>query len=191
MALIHPISAPAAPECLELFTLPDTQTGVLKRYFVEISPTSVQQGGSVLFDFRSDSSEYCDLSGVLLSGRIQIVRADDSPMTAEDIAFLISNYPCTMIKQLDVKLGNQIISLPQQMFPYEAAIKTTLTRGQESKTTQLAADGFFKHKPGHMNDVLVQGDEDYKERAELFQLSQWVDFETKLPASLFQIKSSC
>ena len=45
MALIHPLSAPAAPECLELFTLPDTQTGVLKTYFVEISPTSLQQGG--------------------------------------------------------------------------------------------------------------------------------------------------
>ena len=176
MALIHPLSAPAAPECLELFSLPDTQTAVLKRYMVDITPTAFQPGGPIEFNIRTDTPEYCDLNGIKVSGSFQLVLPDGTNMTAADVAFPISLHPCTMIKQVDVKIGNQIISLPQQMFSYKAAIKFMLSRGFDSKTTQLAAQGFFKHKPGHMDDVLVDGDESYKARAELFQLSKWVDF---------------
>ena len=68
MALIHPLSASAAPACLELFSLPDTQTAVLKRYMVEITPTAFQPGGPIEFNIRTDTPEYCDLNGIKFRG---------------------------------------------------------------------------------------------------------------------------
>ena len=187
MALIHPLSAPAAPECLELFSLPDTQTAVLKRYMVEVSPTAYQPRGPIEFNLRTDTPDYCDLSGLKLFGKFRIVRANGEAMLEDDSAVPLSLYPCTMIKQVDVKLGNQIVSLPQQMFPYKAAIKYALRRGSESKRTQLAAQGYFKYIPGHMDDVLVEGEESYENRSKMFEVSQWIDFEVKLPEECFEL----
>ena len=188
MSLLHPGSQSAAPKVLDIFAVKPTQTGVLKRYYMEISPTSIQQGTSIELDYRSDTSAYCDLSGVLLCGKIRLVKANGQPMDANDVAFPITMYPSSMIKQFDVKLGNKIITLPQQMFPYKALIKTLLTRGQGSKSTQLGAQGFFKHKRGHMNDVLVDGDIEYRERAALFQRSKWVDFAFTPPEEVFEMQ---
>lgn len=180
MSLIHPLSAPAAPACLELFNVPDTQTAVSRRYIVEVPPTSSQTTGPIEFFVRSDSPEYCDLSGIKWYGRVRIVHADGSKMTADDVAILGTLYMHTMIKQVDVKIGNKILSLPHQMYPYKAMLKVALRNGEESKSTQYASQGYFKHVSGSMDAVQVADNEEYRKRGKLFELSKWVDFEGNL-----------
>ena len=58
MALLHPLSAPAAPACLELFSLPETQTGVMRRYSHDLPPISTQEGIAIDFQMRGNSDEY-------------------------------------------------------------------------------------------------------------------------------------
>ena len=180
MSLIHPLSAPAAPECLELFKVPDTQTAVLRRYGIEVAPISSQPGGPIEFVVRTDSAEYCDLETAKICGSLRIVDSNGDKMGPDDIAYLINMYAQTLFKQVDVKIGNQILSLHQQMYAYKVIIKNTLRKSDASKATQLNAAGYFKHKAGSMDEILVAGDIDYLARGKLFELSKWVDFEVIL-----------
>lgn len=180
MSLIHPLSAPAAPECLELFKLPDTQTAVLKRYQVEVAPVSSQPAGPLEFHIRTDSPEYCDLSEVKLYGRVRIVNENGSALIDTDVAYLVNLYAQTMFKQVDVKIGNQIISLPQQMYGYKVIIKNILMKSDASKTTQLDAQGYYKPPLGHMDTIKDDEAPLINKRSMLFSFSKWVDFEVLL-----------
>ena len=63
-ALIYSLSPLAASECPKIFNLPDTQIAVLMKYIVEVSPSSLQPAGPRGFPIRTDSPEYCDMSGI-------------------------------------------------------------------------------------------------------------------------------
>lgn len=185
MALLHPASAAAAPECLELFKLSETQTGVLRTYFIELYPTSAQEGGSAEFHMRPDSPDYCNLKDLKLVGSVRIVHKDGSVIAAEEKVMPINLYMQTAWKQLDIKLGNLILSHPQQMYAYKAMIKLLLRRGWESKQTQAAAEGYMKDIAGKMDDA--KEGETAVERGKLFQLSNWVDFEGRLMEDCLEI----
>lgn len=180
MALIHPLSAPAAPECLELFDLAPTQTGVLGRYQLELAPIAAPLSGNVEFAVRTDTPDYPDLKQTKISGKVRVVKSDGQPMGADDLAMLNNLFALTMWKQVDVKIGNVILSLPEQMFMYKALFKVLLTRSAESKETQLASLGFYKEKAGSMDDQFEAENATGQARAKLVNLSKWVDFEGPL-----------
>ena len=116
MSVIHPKSAAAAPSCLELFQLPDTQTGVLHMYANEIPSTSTQEGAPREFLYSPDSQRYNNVNEMKMSGRVKIVHMDGSFLEPGEMAVLLNMYGQTLFKQVDVKYGNQILSLPQQMY---------------------------------------------------------------------------
>lgn len=179
MALLHQASAPAAPECLELFKLAETQTGVIARYVIEVPPISTQEGVPLEFYMRPDSPDYQNLKGMRLCGRLRIVHSDGSHLGAGEVAVPINFILQTAWKQVDVKLGNMIISSPQQMNPYKALIKFTLTKGSETKKTQAATEGYIKDTAGFMDACTVENTAIY-DKTTLYELSKWVDFEGPL-----------
>lgn len=180
MSLLHPASAGAAPECLELFKLVETQTGVLRTYVLELRPISTHEGSSAEFHMRPDSPDYGNLKEMKLYGKLRIVNADGSAITAEDKVIAVNLYMHSIWKQIDVKLGNMIMSHPQQMYGYKAMIKTLLKLGSESKLTQAAAEGFLKDLAGKMDATDPANSKTFLDRGKLFQLSNWVDFEGHL-----------
>lgn len=185
MALLHPSSAAAAPDCLELFKIAETQTAVLKTYTVELYPTTTQPGGSPEFLMRGDSPDYCNIKDLKLCGSIRIVHLDGSVLPNNEKAMPINLYMHSLWKQVDIKLGNMILSHPQQMYHYKALMKTLLRRGAESKKTQAGAEGYVKDTPGKM-DATEDGDT-VRDRGGLFQVSTWVDFEGRLLEDCLEI----
>ena len=93
MALIHPLSAPAAPACLELFSLPETQTAVVKRYSYDLPPISSLEGISVDFQMRPNSDEYNNIREVKICGSVRVVHEDGSTVPAAELAVLIIYMP--------------------------------------------------------------------------------------------------
>ena len=181
MALIHPLSASAAPACLELFSLPETQTAVLKRYQYELPPISSLEGISVDFQMRSNSAEYNNIRDVKICGSVRVVDGTTSQaLPANEVAVPINLYAHTLWKQCDVKFGNQILSHPQNMYGYKAMIKTLLIKGWESKETQLAAEGYYKDTAGAMDAVDITENKGLLKRSKLFAEGKFVDFEGKL-----------
>lgn len=180
MALIHPLSAAAAPSCLEIFGLPDTQTAVLKSYTLDVRPISTQEGAPPEFSVRTESGEYMKTKDMKLSGRFRILHLDGTKLAASEMAVLSNLYMHTMWKQVDIKYGNQILSHPQQLYPYKCAYKVLLKRGSESKKTQLASEGYFKETAGHMDSMDITENTSLFERQKLFELSKYVDFEGRL-----------
>ena len=180
MALIHPLSAPAAPACLELFNLPETQTAVMKRYQYELPPISSLEGISVDFQMRANSDEYINVKDVKVCGSVRVIHADGTALAANEVAVPINSYAHTMWKQCEVKFGNQILSHPQNMYGYKAMIKTLLVKGWESKETQLAAEGYYKDTAGSMDSVVITENKGLLKRSILFSSSKYVDFEAIL-----------
>ena len=180
MALIHPLSAPAAPACLELFSLPETQTAVVKRYSYDLPPISSLEGISVDFQMRPNSDEYNNIREVKICGSVRVVHEDGTTVPAAELAVPINLYAHTLWKQCDVKFGNQILSHPQHMYGYKAMIKTLLIKGWESKETQLAAEGYYKDTAGSMDATAVSDNKGLLKRTELFSESKYVDFEGRL-----------
>ena len=180
MALIHPLSAPAAPDCLDLFILPETQTGVLKSYVLELPPLSTQEGAPPQFNHTPQSGEYNDLNEMKICGSLTIKHADGSNLEAGELAVMVNNFMHSMIKQVDIKLGNTILSLPQQMYGYKALIKVSLTNTDACKKTQLGAQGFFKESAGHLDSTEITENTSLYNRSKLFELSKKVDFEGRL-----------
>ena len=175
-ALISPLSETAAPECLDLFVLPPTQTGVLKSYVLEIPPLSTQEGAPPVFNYRPESGEYNDLTQMKIAGSYRVVHLDGTHLTAAELAVMANLGMHTIIKQNNIKLGNTILSQPQQMYGYKAIIKVALTNSSESKKTQLAAEGYFKESAGHLDSATITENTSLYERNKLFALSKKVDF---------------
>lgn len=187
MALLHGASAPAAPECLELFKVAETQTGVVRTYMLELHPVSSQEGGTAEFHLRPDSPDYGHLKQMKLYGKLRIVHADGSLLGPNEMVMPINLYMHTIWKQVDIKLGNVILSHPQQMYGYKAVIKTLLRRGRESKQTQGASEGYMKDVAGQMDTANNELSTTAFERGQLFQLSSWVDFEGHLLEDCLEI----
>ena len=132
MSLIHPLSQAAAPSCLELFTLPDTQTAVLQMYSFELPSTSTQEGAPRDFVYLPDSQRYTNVNEIRVKGKVQIVHSDGSHLEPGEFAVLLNMYGHTLIKQCDVKYGNQILSLPQQLYGYKCMTQVALARSGEA-----------------------------------------------------------
>lgn len=180
MALIHPSSAPAAPGCLELFLLPETQTAILKEYNVYLPPISDQEGTPHEFNFTPQSGEYNKLNEMKITGRVKIVHTDGTKLAADEIAVLLNLFMHTIFKQVDIKIGNSILSFPQQMYAYKAMIKILLRNSADSKDTQLASEGYYKETAGKFDSLEINENKSLYARYNLFKNSQNVDFEGRL-----------
>ena len=177
MALLHPSSAPAAPECLELFKIAETQTGVERIYAVNLSPISTETGGSYEFGMSPYSNEYVDLHKTLVYGQMRVVHEDGTALAADEIAVPINLIMQTRWQQVDVKYGNTIVSRPQQLFPYKSIIKYVLMHNAETKNTQGATQGYYKERAGYMDSLTLKDHPSVRSRLKLCQESKWFDFE--------------
>lgn len=180
MSLIHPLSAPAAPACLEVFLLPETQAAILNEYDVYIQPISSQPGGPYEFNFNPRSGEYNKTNEMKLTGKVRVLQADGTLLSANEVAVLSNLFLYTMFRQCDVRIGNGFLSLPHQMFHIKCMIKTLLRNGKESKDTQLAAQGYYKETAQHFDSLDVSENKSLYARYNLFKESQYVDFEGRL-----------
>ena len=176
MALLHSSTAPAALSCLELFRLAETQTGVTKIYTTDLPPTYSQSGSVYQFMMTGDSPDYLVLNMMKLVGKYRIVHADGSPLVQNELAVPINLLMQTAWKQIDLTLGNMIISHPQQMFPWKAIINFLLMTSEETKNTQGASQGYYKDSAGEM-DTVAADESAILSKLNLCQLSKWVDFE--------------
>ncbi|KAM4048916.1 uncharacterized protein F54H12.2-like [Anomaloglossus baeobatrachus] len=177
MAFVHDASVECAKSELDIFVIPPTQTSIEKSLFVEVQPIAALSENAPLEFFISGSGEYYyDLNNTLLYINCHIVKQDNTAIgDGARVAFI--NYPLTtLFNQVDITLGDRLISQSDNLYSYRAYIETLLNYSTQTLSTQFIAGLFYKDTAGHHNDRALDGlNAGFVKRARITRNSKTVD----------------
>ena len=125
-----------------------------KNLYVEIPPLSaLSDTAPIEFYIAGNGEDYLDLNNTLLRLSCKITRADGANLVGGSIVGII-NYPvATMFSQVDVTLGNRLISQSSNTYPYRSIIEAMLNFSKDTLESQFTAGLFYKDTPGHMDEI--------------------------------------
>lgn len=137
---------------LDLFTVPMTQTAIEKNTYIEIPPLSAISDSTPLeFFIAGNGEDYVDLNNTLLYMRVKITNPDGSNIRDGTPVGLV-NYPGnTIFSQVDVSLGDRLISQSTNTYPYRCIIECLLNYGKDTLESVFSAGLFYKDSAGHMD----------------------------------------
>ena len=159
MALIHSMSEECVKTELDLFSLPLTQTSIEKCSYQEIPPVSaISDTGPIEFFVTGSSEDYMDLNNTFIYMRAKITRANGANLPADaKVGFI--NYPgCSLFSQVDVMLGDTLISHSSNTYPYRGIIESLLNYGTDTLHTQFGCGLFVKDSCGAMDSTDPAGE---------------------------------
>ncbi|XP_033728219.1 uncharacterized protein F54H12.2-like [Pecten maximus] len=146
------------PKELMLFSLPPTQTGVEKVYFVDCRLVSQISGsGPIEFHISGQSSDYLDLRRSQLFVKTRILKQDGSPLVANESTAFVNIPLHSLWGQVDVSLQGKILSGNSGNYAYKAYIQSLLNYGTSTKATQLSAQLYYQDTPGSMDETDPDG----------------------------------
>ncbi len=137
---------------LDLFTVPMTQTSIEKNTYVEIPPLSaITDSSPIEFFIAGTGEDYIDLNNTLLYTRIKITRPDGSDI-ADGAPVGLINYPGACIfSQVDVSLGDRLITQSSSTYPYRCLIEALINFGKDTLESIFSAGLFYRDRAGHMD----------------------------------------
>ncbi|XP_060088977.1 uncharacterized protein F54H12.2-like [Heteronotia binoei] len=188
MAFIHCGSEECVKSELELFQIALTQTCIEKSLYIEVPPLSALTGSAPLdFYIAGNGEDYIDINNTLLYMKSKITREDGTVLPADARVALV-NYPIASIfSQLDVTVGDQLISQSNNCYPYRAMIETLLNYSRETLATQFSVGGFYKDMAGQLKSTILTNpvSKGFAKRAELMAKSRAIDLLGHLHADIF------
>lgn len=152
MAFLHSLSSECTKTELDIFTLPFTQTSIEKYTYVEIPPLSaLTDNGPLEFYVAGNGEDYLDLNNTFLHLTCKIANPDGSNI-ANDAKVGVVNYPvASLFSQVDVMLGDRLISQSSSTYPYRATFESLINYGKDTLETQFCTGLFYKDTAGHMD----------------------------------------
>ncbi|XP_068098235.1 uncharacterized protein F54H12.2-like [Hyperolius riggenbachi] len=187
MAFVHDCSTEYAKSELDIFQIPPTQTSIEKSIYVEIQPIAAIADGTPLEFFISGSGEYYyDLNNTLLHITCRILKADNT-LLQDGARVALVNYPiASLFSQLDISLGDRLISTSDNLYTYRAYIETLLNYNAQTLATQFTAGLFYKDTAGHFDDRALDGNNaGFIKRAQFTTRSRSVELVGPIYADVF------
>jgi hypothetical protein len=143
---------------LDLFKSIPFQASVEKSQYVEyrpLAPVLPPSFAPIEFIITSPSDDYVDLRETYIVATIKIVGSagGNLPDTANDKYCPVSNILHSMFRQVDLYLGDTLVSQSSDIYPYRAYLDILLNAHHLAKKTWLQAGGFEKDKSGSMNAI--------------------------------------
>ncbi|XP_025018287.1 uncharacterized protein F54H12.2-like [Tetranychus urticae] len=142
MTSIHKLSSEALLPELDIFTVPPTQKSIERSYETQHRPISSITGGNYLeFHIPTSKDEYILMHETYLYVKMQLVmnKNDNTAMTEADWVWLkpANNLLHSMIKQVELKLGNREVTSSSNTYAYRAYFENLLGYGKSAKDTHL------------------------------------------------------
>ncbi|XP_030435233.1 uncharacterized protein F54H12.2-like [Gopherus evgoodei] len=187
MAFVHCGSEECTKSELDLFQIAPTQTSIEKSIYIEVPPLSaVTESAPIDFFIAGNGIDYMDLNNTLLYLCCKIVKGDGTELAADAEVGLV-NYPVASIfSQLDVTLGDRLVSQSNNCYPYRAFIKSVLNYSDDTLATQFSAGLFYKDTAGQHEKTELDGENlGFVKRAKLTAQSRTVELLGHLHSDLF------
>ncbi|XP_065421270.1 uncharacterized protein F54H12.2-like [Chrysemys picta bellii] len=187
MAFVHCGSEDCTKSELDLFQIAPTQTRIEKSIYINVPPLSaITESAPIDFFIARNGIDYMDLNNTLLYLCCKIVKGDGTEL-AVDAEVGLLNYPVASIfSQLDVSLGDRLISQSNNCYPYRAFIELVLNYSNNALATQFFASLFYKDTAGqHEETELDGGNLGFVRHAKLMAESRTVELLGHLHSNLF------
>ncbi|XP_030420927.1 uncharacterized protein F54H12.2-like [Gopherus evgoodei] len=187
MAFVHCGSEECTKSELDLFQIAPTQTSIEKSIYIEVPPLSaVTESAPIDFFIAGNGIDYMDLNNTLLYLCCKIVKGDGTELAADAEVGLV-NYPVASIfSQLDVTLGDRLVSQSNNCYPYRAFIESVLNYSDDTLATQFSAGLFYKDTAGQHEKTELDGENlGFVKRAKLTAQSRTVELLGHLHSDLF------
>ena len=161
--LLHKDSPMCTKSELDLFAMPGTQTAIDSSYLQELkSINPIGMGGPMEFVMEGSSDEYSDLHSLTLYTKFKVTREGGANLHPNDIVALEQNTLHSMFSQIDITLGDTVISHSDQMHHYRAYIDDVLSFGSDAHRTRLRAGGMKLPPPDDQGVYEQVGTSEYR-----------------------------
>ncbi|XP_069035265.1 uncharacterized protein F54H12.2-like [Lepisosteus oculatus] len=187
MAFVHGGSAECAKSELDIFQLAPTQTSVEKSFYIEVPPlTALTENAPLEFYVAGNGEDYLDLNNTLLYLTCKITEADGRDIDAAARVSLV-NYPIAAIfSQVDITVGDRLISQSNNCYPYRAFIESVLNYSEETLKTQYSTGLFYKDTAGEHESTILDGpNQGFRKRASYTTQSRKLELLGHIHADLF------
>ena len=152
MSLVDEKSCQCTLTPMEWFDVLPTQTAVEKSDWTEYTPVSpITETGAVEFYIPPSTSEYIDLKNTYLHSEIRIVKSDGSLCGDTDKVAPINDIFNSMWKNIELFLNDRLIYQSNNCHGYISMMKNVLFGTEESMSSQMSTQLFFKDSPGQMD----------------------------------------
>ncbi|XP_069083615.1 uncharacterized protein F54H12.2-like [Pleurodeles waltl] len=186
MAFVHCASGECAKSEVDLFSLKPMQTSIGNSFFMEISPLAALMPLAPIEFYVSGSMDiYLDLNNTLLHLICKIVKADGSNIENNAKVAKIAYPIATMFNQVDITLGDRLITRSDNMYVYRAYIESILNY-RDVLDTQLSAGLFYKDTYGNFKATALNGhNQGFVKRANFAAGSRQFDLLGHIHSDLF------
>lgn len=175
---------------LDIFSIPPTQTSVEAGNWIETHPiATLSDRGPIEFDIPGDGTQYFDLANVYLHVKASITKADSTPLGVDNHPGPVNNWLHSLFEEVEVKLGNTVVTTPTRTYPYRAYLETLLSMGNDAKETQMTTCLFYKDSAGKMDGKTSAAEDDSNQglvaRGAYTALSRPVEMTGRIHADIF------
>ncbi|XP_039366879.1 uncharacterized protein F54H12.2-like [Mauremys reevesii] len=187
MPFVHCGSEECTKSKLDLFQIAPTQTSIEKIIYVEVPPLSaITESAPIDFFIAGIGIDCMDLNNMLLYLCCKIVKGDRAEL-AEDVELGLVNYPVSSIfSQLDVTLGDCLVSQSNNCYSYRTFIESVLNYSNDTLAMQFSAGLFYNDTAGqHEETELDGGNLAFVRHAKLMAQSRMVEVLGHLHSDLF------
>ncbi|XP_069098405.1 uncharacterized protein F54H12.2-like [Pleurodeles waltl] len=129
---------------------------------------------------------YLDLNNTLLHLVCKIIKANSTNIEDDAKVAPIAYPTATMFNQVDINLGDRLVTQGDNMYAYRAYIESILNYSREALDTQLSAGLFYKDTEAHFEDTPLDGSNvGFEKRASFSAGSRQFDLLRRLHSDLF------
>ena len=190
MAFIHKQSCECTKSELDLFSIPATQTSIVKGNWIQYHPlTNIIENGPIEFNIEGTMNNYIDLSNSMLHVRAQIMDSQGQPLNNDSPVGPINLFLQSLFSEVDVTLNDRLISNSSNLYPFRAFFESVLSYGDSAKNSHLTEGLFYKDTAGCMDTAnpLAEDNtnEGLKKRFEYTKGSRLIDLMGPIHADLF------
>src|SRR6266705_4010010 len=152
-AVIHELSSGVPLPRLDLFGVPPTQQMIEKDLVTEHRPiTTLDPSSFVQFEIQTSMDEYIDMEKLYFYLKGKVHKPDGDTKDFFDNVAPINNLLHTMIKQLDIFIGDQQITSSSPTYAYKAYFETLLGFSKEAKKSHLTSQLWFNDEDNKRKD---------------------------------------
>ena len=139
---------------LDLFSIPPTQTSVEAGNWIESHPiATLSDRGPIEFDIPGDGTQYFDLGNVYLYVKASIQNRNGTNLANDAFPGPVNNWLHSLFEEVEVKLGNTVVTTPTRTYPYRAYLESLLSLSNDAKETQMTTCLWYKDTSGRMEET--------------------------------------
>ena len=161
---------------LNVFQNREIDPSVEEIFYTTTKPqTSIDQDGTQVFEVPAGQTPIY-LKDILLSVECKITKADGTAIAATEKVGPANNVLHTLFSQVEVKLGDTVVSYNHSLYPYQAYLEELLWASASEKDGRLKMQGFILDTAGSQlatdPDKELAPNEGLKARRSLFAVSK-------------------